>query len=156
MNQKEIIQKINKLKQILPSPELATRGRVMIFANDLPHNNNNRRVAPWLIWASGFALAILVAAVSITNLNNSNQALAASLNPEKLTQEFNDLTINIELQNISYHQDVNQSIASALNEIGSNQAKHLNPDILQSEEQNLNLNSGTNPKIDQLLNKIIF
>lgn len=151
-NQNDLIKQLNKLKTITPDQGVAARGRALIFVAETP-----RRISPLFLWASAFALTLLIFSISlIRNFENSKANIAASLNPDQISQEFNNLSINIELKDITYRQDVNQTIASALTEIGTNQAQHLNPDVIQSEAQGLNLDSGTNPQIDELLKTIIL
>ncbi|KKU91521.1 MAG: hypothetical protein UY23_C0001G0127 [Candidatus Jorgensenbacteria bacterium GW2011_GWA1_48_11] len=150
--QKDLIKQLNKLRVIAPSADSAARGRALIFIEGEP-----RRFPPVLAWASVFALIILVFSVSYqTLISPATNIISASLNSDQLNQEFNNLSINIELKDISYRQNVNQAIASAISEIESNEARHLNPDVLKSEEQNLNINSTTDPQIDQLLKTIIL
>ena len=150
--QKDLINKLYQLRTVKPDASFATRSRSLIFAMEKP-------VYRWsLFWslAGAVALIMLIFAVSFSNFGGSVPTVSASLNPDKLSQEFNNLSINIELREITYHQAVNQTIASALTEITDNRTKHLNSDFLKSEEQSLNPDSIMNPAIDELLNQVIF
>ena len=67
------------------------------------------------------------------------------------------MNINVELQEISYRQDVNKTISSAISEIGSTNANHLNKDVLNAESEKFNLDAlESNPQIDRLLEQVIF
>ena len=109
------------------------------------------------LWAAEFAMLAL-SIVTATSTVRSNRALLTVENPETLSQELNNLSINVELEAITYHQTVNQTIASALNEIASNKMRHLNQELLQSERQRFDIPVGQedNSKIDTLLDKVIF
>jgi hypothetical protein len=106
--------------------------------------------------AGAFAglVAILTASIFLFSGRSATEALAS---PEVLASEFANLNVNIELQEISYRQDVNRTITSAISEISSDSARHLNEDVLNSENEKLNLDeSGTDPQIDRLLDELIF
>jgi len=102
-------------------------------------------------------MAGLVAIVAAgTFLFSGNSAPAAFASPEFLNQEFTSMKINIELEDIDYSQNVNQTIASAISEISNNKGNHLNQGILQSENNDLNLDvTSSSSEIDQLLDKVI-
>ena len=102
-------------------------------------------------------MAGLVALVATgTFLFSGNNAPTAFASPEALSKELSDMNINVELQEIDYHQNVSQTITSAISEISSNKGNHLNQGILQSENNDLNLDvTSSSSDIDQLLNKII-
>ena len=149
--EKTIIQQLYKLKAIEPDPAFLTRSRVLILTSE----KSAFRWPVFLAWSTAF-MVLTLAVVSSAILFNAKPALSASLNPEKINQEFDNLSINIELKEITYHQAVNQTIASALTEITDNQTKHMNSDLLKLEGQNLNPSSIINPVIDELLNQVIF
>jgi len=94
--------------------------------------------------------------LSLSFVLPGKQVSSASLDSQKLNQEFNNLSINIQLDEISYRQDVNQTIASALSEISGTNAKHLNSSILEKEISGLKINQNQNGEIDEMLESVMF
>lgn len=153
MNQ-DLIQKLNNLKFIEPDAVFVKKCRSEILA--LKPRKPFAFAWPVLIWSGGFAVLLIAAILSFTT-TTQKQLPTTSLNSHKLNQEFDNLTINIQLQEIRYQQNINQTIASALNEIGDTNTKHLNSSILEKEKSDLlNVNQSQNPEIDQLLESVIF
>lgn len=149
----EIIYKLNKLKGIEPDPTFVKKCRFLIL--EKASQKPVLVLWPRLIWIG--ALAGLLLIIALPNLINRKQLNAASLNNvERLSREFNELTINIQLKEISYQQNINQAIASALTEISDTQVKHLNQSVLQEENNNFNVPDDQNQKINDLLDKVIF
>lgn len=149
----QIIRQLKRLSAIMPDRNFAAVSRRTILALKI-----NEPVFAWpnLRFVSALVSFVAVVAVSVV-LFSGNNASTALASPEVLNQEFNNLNINIELKEVDYRQNTNQTIASALSEISDNKVRHLNQDVLRSESGNLDLNSdGTNPQIDQLLDKVIF
>ncbi len=150
----QIIRQLRKLRSIEPDSGFMSVSRRTILAF--------RKQEPIFAWpsfsfklAGAFAglVAVLITSIALFSGNSASTALAS---PEVLNKEFSSLNINVELQEIDYRQNVNQTITSAISEISSNKASHLNQDVLNSESNNLDLNaSGTDPQIDQLLNSVI-
>jgi len=150
MNQ-EIIQQLNKLKLIKPDPVFAARSRILIFKSA---SKTSPVFLPRLVWFA--APAVIILAVIISNFGGPKQTLTSLNNSEKLDQEFNNLAINIQIQKITYQQNINQTIASALTEISDTQTKHLNRSVLEREDNSFSLPEDKNAEINDLLNKIIF
>ncbi len=150
----QIIRQLRRLKSIEPDPSfvlgsrrsiLAIKKQEPVFAFTWPN----------LRFVGAFAglVAVLVTSIFLFSGKSAPSALAS---PEVLSKEFSNLNINIELQEIDYRQNVNQTITSAISEISDNKARHLNQDVLNSESNNLNLDAaGSDPQIDQLLNSVI-
>ncbi|MGC9603015.1 MAG: hypothetical protein ABSF47_00920 [Minisyncoccia bacterium] len=98
-------------------------------------------------------LAIVAAGTFLFSGNNAPTAFAS---PEVLNQEFANMKINIELNDIDYSQNVSQTITSAISEISNNKGNHLNQGILQSENNDMSLDvTNSSSEIDQLLDKVI-
>jgi hypothetical protein len=105
---------------------------------------------------SGAFAVIAVAFLAFYLFNSGSGAgKTASLDPQNLLQEINGLSAGIEVGQLSYQDDANQTIASALNEITNTKTRHLSNALLQNEEDGLNLNDSTNPQIDNLLNQVV-
>ena len=65
--------------------------------------------------------------------------------------------MNFDLEEVTYSQDVHETIASALNEISNSKTNHMNPSIIEAEKnyiENLN-NNGNDEEINKLLNRVI-
>ncbi len=148
---KNIIDKLHTLKQATsPDAEFAAHTRRLLFAiQPIPHR--------FPTWVFAVTAAVILVAVSGLLLPSS-PTISSSLDAKFLQEEFNDLNINIQLQEITYRQDINETISSALDEVSGTHISHLNPDILKSEEKlidELQLeNDG--PRIDIMLDQIIF
>lgn len=153
MNDRIILQ-LKRLREIEPEAGFAAGSRrtILAFKKEQPP------VFAWpnlrMVGAFAGLVAVLSASIFFFSGQSAKEALAS---PEVLNNEFAALNINIELQEISYRQDVNKTISSAISEIGSTNVNHLNEDILNSESERFNLDAPeSNPRIDQLLQKIIF
>ncbi len=148
----QIIKQLKRLRYIEPDAGFMSASRRSILAM-----RNHEPVSTWfnLRTAGIFAGLVAVLTTSIF-LFSSRSASTAMASPEVLNNEFTSLNINMELQQIDYRQNVNQTITSAISEISNSKASHLNKDVLNSESNGLNLDaSGTDPEIDQLLNSVI-
>lgn len=143
---RDIFEQLKDLKNIAPDPEFAARAKRVILAAPpaaVP------AFPTWRKLALGIG-TILVIAFAIVMPGTPKAVPIASA--EALNNEFNNLSINIEIQQISYNQSVNQTIASALTEIAGSKLSHLNPAVLKSESAALNANTpASNPQIDDLL-----
>jgi hypothetical protein len=139
---------------IKPDFGFQARSRAIILSTAKKHHRYQIFSLPSWAWIGTFAALFLVMTFATTFF--SPQGVSLSLNPEKINREFEDLKINIELQEISYRQDVDQAIASALTEISDNRTQHLNSSILESENDSIDLETNTNPEIDALLGNILL
>ena len=152
---KEIITQLKKLHSIEPDPAFIRSSRSLILST----NRVPARPRIWL-WAGAatvtFTLFIIVAAASYQTFFPPKLTVSSSFNSESLEQEFQNLTINIQLEEIKYQQKVNQAIVSALNEIQNTHPSHLNNSLLESEEADIYLDESINPRIDKLLERAIF
>lgn len=149
----KLITQLKKLKRIEPNPFFAANSRRTILAL-----RKEEPVFAWLnLRVAGVMTGMVAAVAASVFLFSAPSATMVLASPEVLNQEFKDLNINIELSAIGYHQNIDQTVISALSEITDNQIKHLNQDILQTESEELDLNSSTtDPEIESLLDKIIF
>jgi len=148
-----IIKQLKKLKAIEPDANFASMSRRSILAmkteSRMPFWKVNFRMVAGL---SG-AVAALAAWVFLFSGPSASTAFAS---PELLNQEFTNMNINVEVQQIDYRQNVNKTITSAISEISSNKLSHLNQEVLNSEVGSFSSDAtGTDPQIDQLLDKVI-
>lgn len=149
--QNDIFEQLKDLRSVAPDADFAARTKRIILAEP-----RGRAVWPTLVgWPKvvfgGLATAaVLLLAVILPGMPKTVPIASA----EALNNEFNGLSINIELQQISYNQNVNQTIASALSEITTNKLNHLNPAVIQAEGNSLDPNlPASDPQIDALLNQ---
>jgi len=149
-------QQLKRLKNIEPDPAFKAYSKRAILTYKHPQGFVFGLLKPTnLAWIGVFTALTVIAAISYF-LIPAKPILSSALDEQSLNKELNNLTINIQLQSISYEQAINQTIASALTEITNTQTKHLNPAILNSENQSFNLPPPTDSRIDQLLEQIIF
>lgn len=154
MNQ-DIIQKLKRLKSVKPEKEFILKSRRLVLA--VPQKRPIFAFS-W-IWAGVLAAVFLLVAVSAISTNSLlRNGYATLINPEDISQEFDNLTINIQLRQISYQQNVNSAIASALNEISDSGPRHLKTSLLEKELDTLDINGGLDKQkqINELLDKVIF
>lgn len=149
----DITEKLNSLRFIEPDAAFARTSKTLIF-------NSEPAVKTWSfpVWrlASSAVLATILLTFIFYQAVRPEPVLSSSFNPQSLAQEFKNLTINVQIQEISYRQEMNQTVSSALNEVKSTNASHLNQSILQSENSVLELQDSINPEIDKLLEKVIL
>lgn len=144
---KELQTQLKKFRAIGPTEAFKNKTLSLIL-----QNNRRTPVFNWRwIWAPALATIILTITIGGRILSAKP---ALSFSAEGLRSEFNGLDINIELKEISYRQEINQEIASAITEIGDSRTRHLSPSLLESEAGSLNLNIEGNSEIEGLLDKI--
>ncbi len=154
----QLIEQLKRLKTIEPDPIFKERGRVLILARTKKLAPRFRFSLPILTWSGVFAAVVIILTIATADLAKPKEALSSSFDSKKLNEEFSNLNVNIQLNEIKYQQNVNQTINSALTEISQTQAKHLNQSILQKEASDLDFSSETQSKsqqIDQLLDNVL-
>ncbi len=110
-------------------------------------------------WATSFALIVLLvvgyALLPLFTPGRSNSLPIASA--ETLSNELQGMSINIALNEVSYNNQVSQTIDNTITAITSNKAPHLNTEVLQSEGSKLTTGvsaTSTDEQINDLLNQI--
>lgn len=150
---KEIVQKLKRLSVIKPEQDYILKSRRLILA--VPP------ARPALItsgaWIGIFAVIILIIISSFTGNLFSKSGHISLFDSEEIKNEFENLTISLQLEQITYQQNVNDVIASALNEIGDLNLYRTNPSLLEKELNSFNLNGDLEKQrqIDNLLEKVI-
>lgn len=151
----EIIIQLKKLRNVAPDAAFHARSKSVILAL---HEKQKPRIAwlPALAWAGALAAVLLVATVFFPAPNPSSLSISL-LNTQRISEEFDNLTISIQLKEIRYNQNADQTIASAINEIGETRAGHLNGALIESEFQAIQQGTGEkNGNIDRLLREVIL
>jgi hypothetical protein len=146
-----IIKQLKQLKTIAPDAAFVSRSRELIL-NALPARKN--RFAVIFAWSGAAALMVLIAGFSYI-VSAPTMALSSSLNETKINDEINSLSTGIEVQQITYEQKVNQTVASALHEVGETKANHINTSLLTKEAGEINKGSDiyTSEEVDALLDR---
>lgn len=149
--QMEFTAQLKRSKAIAPRPEFAERSRRYICALETP-----AQVKPWggLRLALAFAFAALLLALA-TFSTPARPVLSSSLDPEKLANEFENLTVNIQLEEIRYEQRSDLTISSAIGEITDTRTKHLSAPVLEAEKASLPSGEETVSPVDALLEQVI-
>ena len=154
MEQMNIIEQLKTLKYIKPSEEFAFLSKQAIL------QTSRRRAFDFSfffrpLYVGGFAsvFAFLLALSFI--LPKSQEQVYASLDLKDLTSELDDVTISVQLREIEYNKSIETTIASALKEISSDEAKHLNPSLLQEEKGDVNEIDDVSQQIDKLLQEVL-
>ena len=147
-----IIEILKKLRQIIqPGAEYSRLSKLAIL--NTPILSPKRPIFNWqLAFTMAGLLLVLVSGALIRN----SKPTAPNLNAQSLETEFKNLNINIQLAKIEYSQDIDEAVSLALKEITEKQTDHLNPIILESEQNKLNSESSNNKEIDNLLNQILL
>lgn len=152
----DLKRQLTRLRAIEPDRGFAARSRAAILAERRRRVLVLPRISPFATLAGALALAAIAAFAIVLHpfAPARTSALSSLEDTQALTQELDDLNINIQLQDISYQTSANQTVAAAITEIAGTQTKHLNTGTLQSEQQSTEPSDNTNPEIDKLLNTI--
>ncbi len=150
---------LKQLKAIAPDREFAARAKLQILGETRAPSFALPRVSlPHTIswgWLGAGLTTALVAIVMVIPLAFPEPTFSASLNAENIANEYGNLPINIQLKEISYEQRVNQTIASALTEVSDTKVKHLNADILKTEQAETMLPESSTTDVDAMLQQIM-
>lgn len=150
----DLTTQLKKLRGITPDPDFSRRSKSVILAlHSHPHATMFRM--PFALFTAGVVAMVLLVAVVVFPATRPSVSIS-SLNADRLAQELNTLNISVQLKEIRYQQVSNQEIASAINEIGDTRTRHLNSDVLRSEQERIEPQKTANPEIDQLLEQVIF
>lgn len=148
----EHIHQLKQLRSIAPDPAFLARSKNSIL--------NSRKAAGFKlsdfkmpVWAfAGLAaVAVFALGISLSLSFLSPKPVLSALDPSKLNKEFDNLGINIQLREIKYEQAIDQTITSAISEIGSSGTRHLNSSLLEQEQKNIEDNFENHSEIDELL-----
>ncbi|MEX1013685.1 MAG: hypothetical protein WDZ80_00815 [Candidatus Paceibacterota bacterium] len=150
MMDKETLKQFKILKVIKPDEDFKQSTRNIILAQK-PVENRGFSFLPKVI---AFTAALSVILVGFIGFNSLSNPSLASLDQEELN---NEIMQSLQIEEIEYRQNINETIASALSEVSSSRSNHLDPSILESENtfiQNKQINR--DEEVGELLNQIIF
>ena len=146
-----IIEILKKIRQIQPDAEYGRLSKLAILNASVAPKKR-----PFFNWQLAFTMAELLLILISGALINDSRPTAPNLNAQALKMEFQNLSINIQLAKIEYSQNVDEAVSLALKEITDKQTDHLNPIILESEQNKLNPEYSNSKDIDNLLNQLLL
>ena len=151
----EIIQQLKKLNAIEPDAEFVRRSRnhIVSMKNEPAFAFPSFSFFPRLSLVGAFVFAGLLLAIFYPFSFSSNQTFSA-LSAEAINREFDNLSINMQLNEIKFDQNAHQTIAAAIMEITDMKTQHLSSQILESENVGMTIDE-TGNQIDELLNQVI-
>lgn len=149
-----IVSQLRKLNAIEPDCGFMMRSRAtfvpqMATPSIMPVAIPRNRV--WLFSIAGACAALLLTIVISSSVSRPQTVFASSLDQTSITNELDGLSINIQLEQITYEREVNKTIVSAIEEISDTETNHLSPRVLEVEQENFPAVETTNPQIDKLL-----
>jgi len=142
---------LKTFKNIQPDAEYSRISKLAIFG--VPAIPQRKPIFNWQV---AFSLASLLLILISGNIMRNLKPSAPNLNVSALETEFKNLDIDIHLAKIDYSQRIDKTVSLALKEITEKQANHLNPIILESEQNKLNGEPANDKEIDNLLNQILL
>lgn len=156
MKQQDLIKKLEFFKKIEPDVLFLENSKRLIFSFEPNRRFSVFDVLKPALWGSAAVLAIAFMTVYIIGARTKDATAYNSLSSEKLNNEFKNMNISIQLDEISYRQSVNGAVASALKEISNDGTRHLNNEVLMSENDRAHLETRSSGQIDELLDTVIF
>ena len=154
---KNFFKNLQTLRNIEPDKDFVENAKRIVLAVP-PEKTLTPKSFFGLVFAGGLAM-ILLAIVGLGSIffAGSEPALSNSFDSDILRGELDNLAIDLQLDEIAYQQDINNTIASALAEISDSRINHLNLSILESEK-GLIEESGEekDSRIEDLLNKVLL
>lgn len=156
MRQQDLVKNLQTLKELQPERGFVFNSKQLIYEScqDRPFSLSDF-FKPAMV-GSFAVLTLVIFGSYLIGARSLKHSAYTSLNNERLNAELDRLTIMIELEEISYQQTVNKTVASALQEIGNDRVRHLNKNLLNAERDNLNLDKDSGEEIESLLDSVIF
>lgn len=158
MENKDIIQKLINLQSIKPDAAFLAHSRNLIFTEKQKFSPTYtlREYFNKPIFVAVSLCMVFVIGTSVMFLSTRNTSLSSLQQTNNLQEEFQNLSINIQLKEISYSSDANEMITAAITEISDTKTRHLNQDILESEKNLIQPEGTSETKIDTMLDQVIF
>lgn len=151
----KIVEDLKILKRVEPDKNFIESTRHLILATK--PQSSFYPLPSWVAFPISVIAVIILVGTVIGFLTPFQKPTVSSFDIQELRQEFNNLDATIQIKEITYRQDINATIADALNEISSSRASHLNFSVIELENNYINqLEKPQESQIDELLNKVIF
>ena len=150
---------LKRLRAIEPDAAFLMKSRATILSFEKQRRFSMGMRMYMTAWAASFALVILLIGgfLFVPALMTGKKVGVPIASAETLNKELNAMSINIALNEVTYNNQVNQTIDSAISAITSNKAPHLNSEVLESEGSKLSAgasSTSTDSQINDLLNQI--
>ncbi|KKT90821.1 MAG: hypothetical protein UW92_C0025G0003 [Candidatus Jorgensenbacteria bacterium GW2011_GWA2_45_13] len=151
---------LKKLQAIRPDEGFVLRTRQAILL-EKPRMSwgyilKTHEIASAGVFVFAAATLFLLASSGTTTFTGGKPVLSSLQNTNGLQQELSDMNISIQLNEISFQTDADKAITAAITEIADTKTSHLNPEMLKFEQNTTVPESGSNPKIDELLKTILL
>lgn len=143
---------LKKLNAITPDRAFVAHSRQMILKNA----GNDALAFVWSPTLLVPAFAVLIIFLGAFLQYFSRPITVSAFDEQSITQEF-DSTVGASLQEITANQTINQTISSAITEIGDTKTSHLSPTLLQTEAHYADFTdiSTSTEDVDSLLNQVL-
>lgn len=154
------ITQLKQLRDIRPDAKFAEKSRLVLLSQkpafSISYLFSSRKSL--MLTGAFVGMAAVLLLLSPFLFVTQKPTLSSLNDSTNLDQELNNLSINIELKEISYQNNANRTITAAITEISNTQSNHLNPSILNSENEMLDAgeNAENSDNIDKLLERVIF
>lgn len=154
----DIIKQLKKLRAVEPDAEFVRRSRSLLFREAtpvlaaFPFASVTRRQWNMLGLAAGFAL-LMIAILSPFTLGDRHTLSA--LSAEAINREFDNLSINVQLEEMTFNENARDTIASAITEITDNKTQHLSSQLLETEIESFDIPAEDSDEINELLREIL-
>ena len=157
MENQEIITQLKKFSAVKPDEGYSKGSLALIVSSPKKTGLFFGFLKSTLAGVAVFSLVAVVGVYLVGIWGEGEQTPYVSLNSEDIASELADLNINIELEEVEYRQSVHHAIASALDEISSDEVSHLNRSLLEAEQDLFgDIDSSLEDEIDDLLKSVIF
>ncbi len=105
---------------------------------------------------TSFLLFIMFGGLSLLRSSLLSPAMMASLDSQKLNDEFDHLDLQIKVAEVSYYENSLQTVNVALNEASKNAPAHLNNTVIEKEVDGLKQLESRNQDLENLLNELVL
>ncbi len=150
---------LKRLRVIEPDAAFLAKSRATILSLEKQRGFSMGMRMYITAWAASFALIVLLMGgfLFVPALMTGKKVGVPIASAETLNNELNAMSINIALNEVTYNNQVNQTIDNAISAITSNKAPHLNAEVLESEGLKLSAGASStsaDSQINSLLNQI--
>jgi len=153
---------LNKLSEIKPDEEFKARSRALVLAAAMPKMTSPRRftLSEIMTRSRVFGIAAVAALLLVIGgafgLNGMRDGAVLALDESNISDELATLSIDLRLDQVSYNQRIQETVAMAVTEITTRQVQNVEPVVSAESEAILPGVFDRNEKIDDLLREVIF
>jgi len=151
-----IIKQLKTLKEITPDSGFVSRTRSLFAPVSISSAPAQKNIISSFAWQYIGAFAVvLILIFSVPFFFFTPEPTLASLDVVSITNEIHKLPINIQLQEIQYDEEVQNTITNAISEASNTDTNHLSYSLLKDEEASIEKIKKIDTSVDDLLNKVI-